>query len=49
MGKIRRDSQPAEAAVREALIHLKRYAVMPEQRAKSRRTVGSREVRVGSQ
>ena len=48
IGKIRRDSQPAEAAVREALVHLKRYAVMPEQRAKSRRGAGSREVRVGT-
>jgi TetR/AcrR family transcriptional repressor of nem operon len=48
IGKIRRNSQPAEAAVREALVHLKRYAVMPEQRAKSR-SVGSRKARVSSQ
>jgi hypothetical protein len=30
MGKIERNSQPVEIAVREALMHLKRYAVTPK-------------------
>jgi TetR/AcrR family transcriptional regulator, transcriptional repressor for nem operon len=30
MGKIERNSQPVEVAVREALMHLKRYAVTPK-------------------
>ena len=29
LGKIKRDSQPVETTVREALAHLKRYAVTP--------------------
>jgi TetR/AcrR family transcriptional regulator, transcriptional repressor for nem operon len=41
MGKIKRDCQPAEAAVREALAHLKRYAIMPE-RSTRRGGVGLR-------
>ncbi len=40
LGKIKRDSKPAEAAVREALAHLKRYAVTPEQLSKRRRSAG---------
>jgi hypothetical protein len=35
MGKIKRDSQPVEAALREALTHLKRYVVMPKRRYKN--------------
>ncbi|HLQ25971.1 MAG TPA: TetR/AcrR family transcriptional regulator [Acidiferrobacterales bacterium] len=33
MGKIMRNSQPVETSVREALAHLKRYAVAPKQSA----------------
>ncbi len=35
MGKIKRDSQPVETTVREALTHLKRYAATPK-RSKSK-------------
>jgi Tetracyclin repressor-like, C-terminal domain len=44
LGKIKRDSQPAEAAVREALAHLKRYAITSEG-SKSRRSVALRKAR----
>jgi TetR/AcrR family transcriptional repressor of nem operon len=37
MGKVKRDSRPAEATVREAMAHLKRYAIAPKRRRKSRR------------
>ena len=37
MGKINRDSQPVEAAVREALTHLKRYVVTSKPEIRTRR------------
>jgi TetR/AcrR family transcriptional repressor of nem operon len=48
MGKIKRDSQAAEATVREALAHLRRYSVTREDRSKSRGNVGSRKAGVGA-
>jgi AcrR family transcriptional regulator len=34
LGKIKRDSQPVETAVRETLAHIKRYAVTPTRKAR---------------
>jgi len=36
MGKVSRDSRPAEAAVQEALAHLKRYATTPKRPKKGK-------------
>jgi len=54
MGKIGRDSQTGEGTVREALTHLKRYALTPgqgatpEQSATARRSTAARRARVSS-
>jgi hypothetical protein len=39
MGKVTRDSRPAEGAVQEALTHLKRYATMSKRTARRRRNI----------
>jgi AcrR family transcriptional regulator len=48
MGKIGRNSQTGEGTVREALTHLKRYAVMPRQGTMTRRSTAARRARVSS-
>jgi TetR/AcrR family transcriptional regulator, transcriptional repressor for nem operon len=40
MGKIKRDSRPAEAAIHEALAHLQQYAVTPAQSSKTGHSPG---------
>jgi TetR/AcrR family transcriptional regulator, transcriptional repressor for nem operon len=41
MGKVTRDSGPPEAAVQEALAHLKHYATTPKRTARDRRNIGA--------